>query len=75
MTIHYSSGNRNYQEVNSNLKNMTTKTPYQQPKINTINIDIDISLELQSEPPIGPGEEIEYGSILSPILKNDNITS
>lgn len=72
--MHYSSGNRNYQTVISNLRNMTTKTPYQQPQINTINIDVDISLELQSEPPIGPGEEIEYGSTLSPFFKNDNFT-
>jgi|GEM_PF-3752407 len=34
------------------------KQQYRQPELKTILIDTEISLQLQSEPPIGPNESI-----------------
>lgn len=37
---------------------MLDKQPYDSPVIASIELDVAISLALESEPPLGPGEEL-----------------
>lgn len=40
------------------------KQPYNSPEIASVELDVAISLALESEPPIGPGEDL-YMSVQS----------
>jgi hypothetical protein len=47
---------------------METKKKYTAPRIECIPLDNEISLALQSEPPLGPGESL---SLTSEYMNND----
>ena len=48
------------------------KREYVSPKLNITKLDNSISLELQSEPPIGPGEGNLYKNNTAPEYFNNN---
>jgi hypothetical protein len=50
------------------IEKMTEKRIYKNPAIKLIKLDNEISLALQSEPPLGPGE----GTLLAPEYMNND---